>query len=55
MERRINTKAFQCGDVISFLIGGGCDHLTEYVELLVDGFVTMRATGRCNERMERIE
>ncbi len=43
------------GDEISFLIGGGCDHLTEYVELIVDGFVTMRATGQCNERMERVE
>ena len=43
------------GDKISFLIGGGCDHMTEYVELLVDGFVTVRATGQCNERMERIE
>jgi hypothetical protein len=25
------------GDHISFLVGGGCDHLVEYVELLVDG------------------
>ena len=43
------------GDTISFLIGGGCDHMKEYVELLVDGFVTMRATGKCNEQMERIQ
>lgn len=43
------------GDEISFLIGGGCDHLTEYIELLVDGFATMRATGQCNEAMERVK
>lgn len=42
------------GDEISFLIGGGCDHLTEYVELIVDGFATMRATGKCSERMDTI-
>ncbi len=42
------------GDEISFLIGGGCNHLTEFVELLVDGFATARATGKCNERMERV-
>ena len=41
------------GGAISFLVGGGCDHLNEYIELLVDGFVTMRATGFCDERMER--
>ena len=29
--------------------------MTEYVELLVDGFITMRATGQCNERMKKIE
>lgn len=39
------------GDFISFLIGGGCDHLTEYVELIVDGFATIRATGQCAESM----
>lgn len=42
------------GNKISFLIGGGCDYLTVYVELLVDGFATMRATGQCHETMERI-
>ncbi len=41
------------GESISFLIGGGCDHMTEYVELLVDGFATMRATGQCSEGMTR--
>jgi len=40
---------------ISFLIGGGCNHLTVYIELLVDGFPVMRSTGSCNERMERME
>ena len=43
------------GDEISFLIGGGCDHLTEYIELVIDGFVTMRATGQCHEGMERMK
>ncbi|KAL3786858.1 hypothetical protein HJC23_013779 [Cyclotella cryptica] len=43
------------GDTISFLIGGGCNHLTVYVELLVDGFATLRATGKCNERMEEVQ
>jgi len=42
------------GGDISFLIGGGCNHLTVYIELLVDGFVTMRTTGKCNERMNRV-
>ena len=43
------------GNKISFLIGGGCDHLTEYVELLVDSFATMRTTGECSELMRRVE
>jgi TonB family protein len=38
---------------ISFLIGGGCDIDTERVELLVDGQVVRRATGKCTETMER--
>ncbi|KAL9183329.1 hypothetical protein ACHAXT_005116 [Thalassiosira profunda] len=42
------------GKSISFLIGGGCDHLTSYVELLVDGFPSLRATGKCSERMDRV-
>jgi hypothetical protein len=42
------------GDEISFLIGGGCDHLTLYVELLIDGYSTVRATGRCEEVMDRV-
>jgi hypothetical protein len=37
----------------SFLIGGGCDERTEYVELLVDGDSLMRATGACTETMFR--
>ena len=41
------------GHTISFLIGGGCNHLVEYVELLIDGYSTMRATGRCSERMSK--
>ena len=40
------------GSTITFLIGGGCNHLTEFVELIVDGQPTMRSTGKCSERME---
>jgi hypothetical protein len=43
------------GDSISFLVGGGCNHLNVYVELLVDGFPSLRATGKCNERMDKVE
>ena len=43
------------GDSIQFLIGGGCDHLVVFVELLIDGFPSMRATGRCSERMKEIQ
>ena len=42
------------GHTISFLIGGGCNHLTVYVELLVDGHPALRATGKCSERMDRV-
>jgi hypothetical protein len=40
--------------VISFLIGGGCDINTVRVELLVDGQVVQRATGKCTETLERV-
>ena len=36
---------------VSFLIGGGCDPRTEYVELLIDGVPVDRATGSCHERL----
>lgn len=39
------------GESISFLIGGGCDHLVVYVELIIDGFPSARSSGRCSERM----
>jgi hypothetical protein len=39
---------------ISFLIGGGCDINTERVEILVDGRVVQKATGKCTETMERV-
>jgi hypothetical protein len=42
------------GSSISFLIGGGCDALTEYVELLVDGIGVDRATGECREMMRNL-
>jgi len=41
------------GETIDFLIGGGCNHLTVYMELLIDGMSVMRSTGRCFEKMER--
>jgi len=40
------------GNEISFLIGGGCDHRKQFVELIVDGVGVSRATGMCNEKME---
>ena len=49
-----------CGDVLSctltssFLIGGGCNERSEFVELLVDGDSMMRATGGCQETMFRV-
>jgi hypothetical protein len=42
------------GDQISFLIGGGCDSKTVYVELVVDGFSVARETGQCSEHMRRV-
>jgi hypothetical protein len=33
------------GPWIKLLVGGGCDPLVEYVELLVDGYGVARATG----------
>ncbi|KAL7469376.1 hypothetical protein ACHAXS_009639, partial [Conticribra weissflogii] len=42
------------GNKISFLVGGGCNALSVYVELLVDGFPTLRATGQCTERMHKV-
>lgn len=42
------------GEKISYLIGGGCDHKTVYVELLIDGQPSLRATGKCSERMDRV-
>ncbi|CAM9590131.1 unnamed protein product, partial [Discosporangium mesarthrocarpum] len=39
---------------VSFLVGGGCDDRTEYVELLADGVPVARATGDCSEEMRRI-
>jgi len=43
------------GESIRFLIGGGCNLLTVYAELLVDGHPTLRTTGKCSERMEQEE
>lgn len=39
---------------ISFLIGGGCDINIERVEILVNGRVVHKATGKCTESMERV-
>lgn len=38
---------------ISFLVGGGCDLETERVELVIDGRVVDRVTGKCTETMAR--
>jgi hypothetical protein len=49
----LTSEPFLClGDRISFRIGGGCNHLKAYVELLVDGYASLRATGKCNEGMD---
>ena len=49
----LTSEPFLClGERISFRIGGGCNHLKVYVELLVDGYPSLRATGKCNEGME---
>ena len=40
------------GTQVKFLIGGGCDIYSIYVELLVDGFSVAKQTGKCKERME---
>ena len=39
---------------ISFLIGGGCNINIARVELLVDGEVVLKATGKCQETMNRV-
>lgn len=38
---------------INFLIGGGCDLATERVEILVNGRVVYKVTGKCTESMAR--
>lgn len=44
------------GSEITFLIGGGCNYLTEFVVLIIDGFVTnIRSTGKCSERMHTVK
>ena len=51
----LTSEPFLClGERISFRIGGGCNHLTAYVELLLDGYPSLRATGKCNEGMEQV-
>lgn len=39
------------GTTISFLIGGGCDINSEYIELVVDSVSVAKATGSCQETM----
>ena len=49
----LTSEPFMClGERISFRIGGGCNHLKVYVELLVDGYPSLRATGKCHEGMD---
>ena len=42
------------GNEISLLVGGGCDHLGTYVELIVDSYPVLRVTGTCREEMDRM-
>jgi hypothetical protein len=41
------------GSSISFLVGGGCNPYTIYVELLIDGLSVARVTGSCIETMRK--
>jgi hypothetical protein len=43
------------GSRISFLVGGGCDALRTFVELLIDGEPALRASGRCSTRLARVD
>ena len=43
------------GNVMSFLVGGGCDINTVRVELIVHDQVVRNETGKCFESMERRE
>ncbi|GMI03622.1 hypothetical protein TrRE_jg8633 [Triparma retinervis] len=55
MEGTLTSDSFIIlGDTIDFLIGGGCNHLTVYMELLIDGMSVMRSTGKCAEKMEPV-
>lgn len=39
---------------LSFLVGGGCDINSVRVEVLVNGRVVQKVTGKCTETMERV-
>lgn len=41
------------GNEMSFLVGGGCNPSTLYVELRIDGTSVHRATGDCSDSMRR--
>lgn len=41
-------------NTLSFLIGGGCDIKTQRMELIVNGKVVLKATGKCSESMHRV-
>ncbi|KAA0158101.1 hypothetical protein FNF28_06401 [Cafeteria roenbergensis] len=43
------------GPLVSMLVGGGCDATSLFVELLVDGLPSRRATGTCSEEMRRVQ
>ena len=42
------------GEYISFLIGGGCSIKSTFVQLIVDGIIEYRSTGKCDESMQRV-
>jgi len=42
------------GTDITFLIGGGCDPMVVYVELLIDGLSVAKRTGLCSEMMHSV-
>jgi len=53
-NQKLSVLVWAMAQSLSFLIGGGCDINTERVELLVDGQVVQRGTGKCTETMERV-
>ncbi|CAM9175345.1 unnamed protein product [Ascophyllum nodosum] len=48
------SNKIQTSITISFLVGGGCDDSTEYVEFIADGVGIAKATGTCSTEMRPV-